>query len=130
LRYWIIDVPGEEQSPRYVVEAYRVAAIGTPAALLVLGFVLLEKVWKFPKLLVGLGDASYSIYLTHFFVPGFCAKLFVHAGWADAPAGLFVLFSMALIGVIGIAFYHFVERPLIGMFKPRVLMHTRLAGQQ
>ncbi|MGE5524054.1 MAG: acyltransferase family protein [Rhodospirillaceae bacterium] len=117
LRYWFMDIPRDEEAPRHVVELYRVLVLGVPAALLVTGAVLLESRWTFPRPVLHLGDASYSIYLTHFFVPGLCAKLFVWMGLAHVNANLFVGVCLMLIVMVGLFFYHYVESPMLKAWK-------------
>lgn len=119
LRHWMIDIPAEGAAPRHIAELYRVLALGVPAALLVAGAVLLERTWAFPRPVLHLGDASYSIYLTHFFIPGLCAKLFVWAGLAHADANLFVGVCMTLIVLCGLFFYRYVEMPMLKAWKRR-----------
>lgn len=119
LRHWMIDIPAEGAAPRHIAELYRVLALGVPAALLVAGAVLLERTWAFPRPVLHLGDASYSIYLTHFFIPGLCAKLFVWAGLAYADANLFVGVCMTLIVLCGLFFYRYVEMPMLKAWKRR-----------
>jgi exopolysaccharide production protein ExoZ len=117
LRYWLIDIPRDDQAPRHVVELYRVAVLGVPAALLVTGAVLLESRWTFPRPLLQLGDASYSIYLTHFFIPGLCAKALVWAGLAHVNANLYAGLCFMVILAVGIVFYRYVETPMLKAWK-------------
>jgi peptidoglycan/LPS O-acetylase OafA/YrhL len=119
LRHWFIDIPGDGDAPRHVVELYRVLALGVPAMLLVAGAVLLESKWTFPRPVLQLGDASYSIYLTHFFIPGLCAKLFVAAGLAHVNANLFIGVCLMLILIVGVVFYRYVETPMLKAWKKR-----------
>ena len=117
LRYWFIDIPADTVEPRHVVELYRVLALGIPAVLVVSGAVLLESKWTFPKPVLHLGDASYSIYLTHFFVPGLCAKLFVWSGFAQVNANLYAATCFVLIAAVGLFFYHYVEMPMLKAWR-------------
>jgi exopolysaccharide production protein ExoZ len=87
---------------------------GLPSSLIVMGAVLLEgvetnKAWR-P--FIRIGDASYSIYLSHFFV------IAAMIGFADhihlqpelrAALGIITLFFIA---VVGICSYQFFERPI------------------
>jgi exopolysaccharide production protein ExoZ len=117
LRHWFMDIPHDDEAPRHVVELYRVLVLGVPAMLLVAGAVALESRWTFPQPLLQLGDASYSIYLTHFFIPGLCAKLFVAVGLAHANANLFVGVCLMLILIVGVVFYRYVETPMLKAWK-------------
>ena len=69
-----------------------------------------------------IGDASYSIYLTHFFVTQAGTKLWSHcsakAPWSASLAAeaAVVVTSLAL----GVIVYKFVEQPLSGIVKSRL----------
>ena len=98
---------------------------GVGSAAIVLGVVWLERLfdaqgWARP--LAFLGDASYSIYLSHTFVVPACVVALKHLGLLD-PAGVFVLTSIAVM-VAGAASYLWLERPLIALFK-RLLFRPR-----
>jgi exopolysaccharide production protein ExoZ len=93
-----------------------VLSYGTAAFLIVVG-ANSERCqrWFRPQvLLLFLGDASYSIYLTHFPVLTLSGKLLKRSGWvATIPAELLFL-AISLAGVIaGCCFYLCVERPLL-----------------
>jgi peptidoglycan/LPS O-acetylase OafA/YrhL len=85
-----------------------------PSSLIVMAAVLLEgvKTNKAWRPFIRIGDASYSIYLSHFFV------IAAIIGFADhihlqpelrAALGIIALF---LIAVVGICLYRFFERPV------------------
>jgi peptidoglycan/LPS O-acetylase OafA/YrhL len=87
---------------------------GMPSSLIVMAAVLLEgvKTNKAWRPFIRIGDASYSIYLSHFFV------IAAIIGFADhihlqpelrAALGIIALF---LIAVVGICLYRFFERPV------------------
>lgn len=97
---------------------------GAGSALMVTGLVRLEQLQRLPipPLLTALGDASYSIYLIHFPVMSLLAKLIfaLHLGsmlpgWAGF---LIIALSAALIGL---AFYRYVEAPLLKHLNRRFL---------
>ena len=100
---------------------------GLSSALLLIGSVALElrRGRSWPWWLGHLGDASYSIYLTHamFFNIGFVFldKTGV-AGYLSASGEASLLVPMAVGG--GIVVYHVAERPLIAWFRRR-LIHRR-----
>jgi peptidoglycan/LPS O-acetylase OafA/YrhL len=97
-----------------------VIAAGFAAA--IAGLTQMEAHYKFavPKLLGFLGDASYSIYLTHLATMGLFLKialktpLYAQAG----PAVTFVAVLAASLAAGGAAYY-FVERPLLGWLQSR-----------
>jgi peptidoglycan/LPS O-acetylase OafA/YrhL len=106
-------------------ETHRVL-YGIPFATLVLGFVCLEQQVgiRTPRWLVHLGDASYSIYLTHDPAISAAIRLLVRlpllATWWTA------MFATVATGVaFGICYHHVVEKPLMEVFR-RVML--RLPG--
>lgn len=94
----------------------RVGLWGTPAALLVGGVIFwAPSMRSFPaRLLVFLGDASYSIYLCT--IPA--RSLVVHEwkffGWPGADMG--VLFGALFCTLVGVICYLVIERPLMRFF--------------
>jgi peptidoglycan/LPS O-acetylase OafA/YrhL len=91
---------------------------GLGAAAIVLGTIWLEPVvegkrWARP--LAFLGDASYSIYLSHTFVVPGCVALLKHVGMTNTLA-VFMIAALAVMAA-GSASYLWVEKPLIAVFK-------------
>lgn len=88
---------------------------GIPSFLLIAGMSAIESVRKvkWPNLFVFLGDASYSIYLTHaVFVNIFSMvmqRMGVFALWANLALAVMAVFAVAG----GSAVYYFIERPLL-----------------
>ena len=73
-----------------------------------------------PRWALLIGDASYSIYLTHGFVLPVLARLLVMMPWAGARQMLAVIIaSLALCLGVGLIFYRWVELPLIQFFHRR-----------
>ena len=95
----------------------RVLLFGLPAALVVYGLVALETARKtiLPVWAARLGDASYSLYLSHVLVMGALAR--IGAGFASAgdpmlrPALLLLLVAAAV--AFALACHRFIEMPLI-----------------
>jgi exopolysaccharide production protein ExoZ len=89
-----------------------VYAISGSAACIVLGVCKFEPYMPKVRMLSMLGDASYSIYLTHLFVFGVTRTI-----WKGGPIG-FALFSM--VAVIGVSFvsYRLIERPFLRIRWP------------
>ena len=75
---------------------HRFLSWGVPAAGLVAGMVCLEPILApfVPRLLVALGDASYSIYLTHGFVLAGLA-IFLHGTQVSGSAAAIAICAMA-----------------------------------
>lgn len=93
-----------------------VLAYGMGATLIVAGLARLDQLCmlRFPRLLVFLGDASYSIYLVHAPLMTFMALLLVNAGLAP-KLGVAPVFALLVAGgvVVGAIFHMVVERPLL-----------------
>jgi exopolysaccharide production protein ExoZ len=105
-------------------------AYGIPFALLIVGSVRFEKhtALKIPGFLIFLGDASYSIYLTHGFFINNITRIFYK--WAEKYNSqllslhsdniLYISISTAIIIVsigIGCGIYLLVERPLLKLLR-------------
>jgi len=98
----------------------RVLYWGVPSALVLYGFVALEGAWTPQQFLKSLGDASYSLYLTHgalTYVYGGLLK----RGWypSIAKQNLAVIAGTMLAIVIAFLFYRFVEKPLVKWFHQK-----------
>ena len=100
----------------FEIESPRVVVWGIPAFLLVAGAVAIEKDRNVPVIpaLVVLGDASYSIYLTHTLTISAIAKFKAYFN----PASFFVT-SLVLSALIGVAAWRLIERPFAEFLKPR-----------
>jgi peptidoglycan/LPS O-acetylase OafA/YrhL len=59
-----------------------------------------------------LGDATYSIYLTHVFAILLLVALATRLAWA-VPLGAFVPLAILVSAAVGVAVYRWVERPLV-----------------
>lgn len=94
---------------------------GIPAAFLLSGCVFLENknalhsLWN-NKTIEGLGDASYSIYLTHYTVYMVCAGIMVRLGPIIDPDFSVVIWLLFAIST-GILFYRTVETSLLRVFR-------------
>ena len=64
-----------------------------------------------------LGDASYSIYLTHGFAVPASYILFARLGLHEGIAQFFTMVAIAL--VIGCCSYAYIERPILSLIKPK-----------
>jgi exopolysaccharide production protein ExoZ len=103
-------------------------AFGGFSALTMMGLMLLENTTRlqFPRFLIFLGDASYSIYLVHYTALSASAKI-VYRTWLHHPVPMAVPFAaMALTALgFGIVVHLLVEKPLLRLL-PRTL---RRAGE-
>lgn len=89
-----------------------------PSFLLVLGSTLCERraAWWHPRLLGLLGNASYSVYLTHWLLLGWGVPLFVATGSRAAVVAQTWMLA-GLVIVCGWVFHRTVERPLHGLAR-------------
>lgn len=96
----------------------RLVPWGIGAAAIVLGTLWLEPVIErmpLAKPLAFLGDASYSIYLSHTFVVPACVMALKRIGFTN-NALVFVV-TCAVVMAAGAASYQWLEKPLIAFFK-------------
>lgn len=104
----------------------RAVAFGIPAAFVVYGLCCLEirGVLRNFKYLRIVGDASYSLYLTHVFTLVVCRLIFQHVYKADSLATelAFIALCLALSVAGGVITYYVYEKPTSGLlnkFKTR-----------
>jgi exopolysaccharide production protein ExoZ len=103
-------------------EDLRALTWGLPALALVAGAVCLERHFAdaIPRWLLGLGDASYSIYLTHgFVVPLIGLVVFFFHGSALPDEALTLLACLAVSSIVGWMVYMAVEKPIMLAVKRR-----------
>ncbi len=102
-------------------EDHRLLAWGLPSALLVLGSISLEARGRLPLLapMALIGDASYSLYLTHGFVVSVVTALARQLNlYAGDPMALAVTI-IALSILASLVVYYFVELPLLAALRGR-----------
>lgn len=104
---------------------YRVLFFGTPCSLMVYGAVAsdLRSTLRFPRWLNAIGDASYSIYLSHVLVLSFIGRVWYRFG----QKGLFDNFLMITLMILFVVVYghlsfRYIEKPMIRSFR-----HLRVA---
>lgn len=100
----------------YDQDALRRALIfGSSSALVVVGLIVREqrRVFKPHRLLRAVGDASYSIYLSHLFVVTAAAHVWgrSHLNTTGLEHVVFITATLALAVAIGIASFHWLEVP-------------------
>jgi len=105
-----------------LAELPRLVTVGIPACLFVAGAVFLERSHNVSEIAVPklLGDASYSIYLSH----GAVLSAFEQFWRATrlpymlepAFAFIFLIVSLIVATITGVALYYFAERPLLNKF--------------
>ncbi len=96
---------------------WRVIIFGIPASLLVFFFINLEKNgFLIHPLLVKIGDASYSIYLSHVFVLSAGGQLWLTFQVNSIYDNIFMIPALfILIIIIGTFSYNFIEKPLLAI---------------
>lgn len=101
---------------------------GIPGALLVLAVVALEARWDLSRsrLLLLLGDASYSLYLTHTFVVPATRALAARLYWRGSPAVVtFFVGGLLLCLVVAVVVHLSLELPLLARMTRRVPWSAR-----
>jgi exopolysaccharide production protein ExoZ len=93
----------------FVQPPFRLFQFGVPAFLLVTGCLGLEKYIKAKASLLEIGNASYSIYLTHWFSLLFVTLLAKKLGVSGWPI---IAASVPTAVVLGIAAHKFIEAPI------------------
>lgn len=97
----------------------RVLIFGVPSMFIVYGAVAMElKQLKFPAILVKLGDASYSIYLSHVLVLSALGRI-----WQKFPFDNLIWHMFALVALVvavisfGLISHQYLEKPMISYFR-------------
>ncbi|MGC1548963.1 MAG: acyltransferase [Rhodanobacter sp.] len=107
----------------------RATVFGSCSALIILGLVRGEaaRPRSIHSVLRTIGDASYSIYLSHLFVIKLAAHLWARSGMNQTPWShlVFAFMALAASAVAGVASYRWLERPLLGLGKRLLKQATR-----
>jgi len=100
------------------LSATRVVLWGIPAALIVFGALSVAPRCnsRVGRTMIALGDASYSIYLTTFFMQLVLYKMWRFLGWL--PGDLAVAAGVAIIAATGLGIYRCLELPILNRLKP------------
>jgi exopolysaccharide production protein ExoZ len=89
---------------------------GLPAALIVLGAAQLEgALRKLPRVLLLLGDSSYSLYLVHTFVVPVVGLVLMRSGWANP--WMVLVTAAAVSAGVSVAVHKLIERPMTDKLK-------------
>jgi peptidoglycan/LPS O-acetylase OafA/YrhL len=108
----------------------RVFWMGLPAMAICAGVVLQPdspgRAGAVKRLLVLLGDASYSIYLSHPFALNAVALGWKHAGWLEPR--LYVAAATLVSLVVGVAVHLLIEKPMTRYFNQRIAARAGSAG--
>lgn len=113
--------------------AHRLYIFGVPSAALVAGLVALEARGRLPRLHLArfLGDASYSVYLSHLFALVAVRAVWLRVGPSPAPASTlgFIGVGMLAGSAVGAACYLAVERPSLQALQRRLARPRPLDGR-
>lgn len=106
-------------------KVHRVITWGLPSALLIFGLVKLEIIQKLrvPKIFIYLGNASYSIYLTHLISLLIFSKFVEKIGllFNLVNLNMFYITSCILAVLVGCFFHAFIEKPLMNYFTDNII---------
>lgn len=133
-----IILAGSKDLVTHQQSSLRVVYFGLPSVLLVAGVISLEMqgLLRVPAVLVAIGDASYSLYLSHQFVLVVVAKVWLILGLTQlVSAPILVLVSMVVAVVFALLAFRWMEGPmtrwLIGQwqkrYRPRPLLQPQLS---
>ena len=99
---------------------HRVLLFGIPAAFAVYGVVAMEmnSGWQFPDWLTVIGDASYSIYLSHILVLSALGRIWLVV-WLPGlfDNGIAMLTMLMVVLLAGIISFRYIERPLMRLAR-------------
>jgi len=100
----------------------RAFAFGLPATGIVFCALALERAGLSvrSRLALKLGDASYAVYLTHFFVTQAAVKASTALSLTSpAMTVLLIIVTLAAVALVGVAVHHLVERPIAQLLRRR-----------
>lgn len=114
----VMDYPG----PTLIVA-------GIPAALVVGGFVLGPRIKDTfaTGLLARVGDASYSLYLTHAIILKLAYQAWIAGVGKRLPVSVFFILSMVAAILAGLLVHYVVERPMTKYLRSKLLRSSRPA---
>jgi len=96
---------------------------GLPAALVVGGFVFGPRLSgsAATRWLERIGDASYSLYLTHTFILRPYRDVWIATVGNSLPAALYLITAILIAVLLGLVVYRFVERPMTRFLRRRFI---------
>tara|TARA_Y100000591_G_scaffold101443_2_gene86226 strand:+ start:234 stop:1229 length:996 start_codon:yes stop_codon:yes gene_type:complete len=94
---------------------------GIPSFILVLYFVIFLNNFKFPKIFVTLGDASYCIYLIHPYIVQFFYKILMIGSYNFPVQIIFTIIISFVVFAISILIFKFIELPINRYLKLKFL---------
>jgi exopolysaccharide production protein ExoZ len=104
----------------------RAIQAGLPALLIVMGAVMLEEGGFLvqSKTLRRLGDASYSLYLSHGIVLSAASQIWrkIGASQIHGAYAAFIIAALLSSSVVALVIYRIIERPIISLFRFKLLL--------
>lgn len=122
------------EDPLFTLFNNRVIELAIPMMMVFLAFCFVENTFKkhknniFTKVMAYIGDASYSLYLTHLFVLGAVSKIFIKLGITNPF--LFLFACMIISIVAGIACYELIEKRVSSALKGEAFKRERILKKQ
>jgi len=112
-----------------LIEINRVIQFGVPASMIIFGTVSKELYGNFTKntMLIYLGDASYSIYLTHYLLLSLFSKIFSFLNFFSIigfPISVTLIIVLTLL--VGCLFHEFIEKPALKILS-RLLFKNKVS---
>jgi peptidoglycan/LPS O-acetylase OafA/YrhL len=91
---------------------------GVSAFLIVLSAIGLERSLRLPEWTQKLGDASYTLYLSHIPIFSICYRLLNHGAFTSAHGKIITVATCMVLSLFGAAFVHrFIETPVTAVAK-------------
>ena len=125
---FLLSGASEHVLHRHFSQRHSIVCYGFPSMLLVAGAVQweLSRRTRMPALLLLLGDASYSIYLTHYAMLDLLARASIRSGLAPLIGATATTAILVVLAVgLGVAFYERIERPVLNALRPRAVISRR-----
>jgi len=113
-----------------LLEIHRTILWGIPFALIIYGLVSIEigRSIRIPKLFVRLGDASYSIYLTHLLTLLVLESILERVGmYKSGPTAWMQVILCIISIIIGVIFYYSAEKRMLSLFRRKAIMGKRVS---
>ena len=99
---------------------------GIPAFLLIIYFLFSLNNFKFPKILISLGDASYCIYLLHPYIIQFFYKLFEINNYNIFIQLINVILISLIVFLVSIFIFKFLEHPINKKLKKNLISYEKI----
>lgn len=121
--YGVFELEHSNQSSVYFFGRFLIW--GVPSAFIVFGFVFFEKkgVLSFKnKLILLLGESSFSIYLIHTIFISFINKFYVYLKFI--PLDILIFFVVIIGSIIGVIYYKLIEMPILKYFNSKFFQNS------